>query len=151
MLASTESPWIRNDRSLTTVLANGCFDPFHYGHLLYLQEARKLGDVLIVSVTRDEYINKGRGRPAFPLRERMAIIKALAIVDEVIPSEGGMQIVRKVRPDVYVKGKEYEGRLQEQKFIEFYGGRVVFIDTPTYSSTAILNGQHLELQGARSR
>ena len=133
------------------MLANGCFDPFHYGHLLYLQEARKLGDVLIVAVTKDEHVNKGPGRPAFPLDERMAIIRALAIVDEVIPSVTGLEAVKQVKPDIYVKGKEYENKLQEKALVEFYGGRVVFIDTPTYSSTAILNGLHLELQGARSR
>lgn len=133
------------------VLANGCFDPFHYGHLLYLQEARKYGDTLIVAVTVDEWVNKGPGRPAFKLHERMAMVKALAIVDEVIPSVSGVEAVYKVKPDVYVKGKEYEGKLQEQALVEFYGGRVVFTDTPTYSSTAILNGQHLALQGASGR
>jgi rfaE bifunctional protein nucleotidyltransferase chain/domain len=136
---------------LTTVLANGCFDPFHYGHLVYLQEARKLGDVLVVAVTKDEYVNKGPGRPAFPLEERMAIIKALAIVDKVIPSESGLEAVKEVKPDVYVKGKEYENKLPEKALVEFYGGRVVFTDTPTYSSTSILNGSHLEIQGASSR
>jgi cytidyltransferase-like protein len=116
-----------------------------------LQEARKLGDVLIVAVTKDEFIDKGKGRPAFPLEERMAIIQALAIVDEVIPSETGLESVKQVKPDVYVKGKEYENKLAEKALVEFYGGRVVFVDTPTYSSTAILTGLHLELQGARLR
>jgi rfaE bifunctional protein nucleotidyltransferase chain/domain len=136
---------------LKVVLANGCFDPFHYGHLCYLQEARKHGDVLVVAVTKDDFIDKGPGRPAFPLDERMAIIKALAIVDEVIPSDTGLEAVRQVKPDVYVKGREYENKLPEKALVEFYGGKVVFTDTPTYSSTAILNGNHLQLQGARSR
>lgn len=99
----------------------------------------------------DEYVNKGPGRPAFKLSERMAIIKALAIVDEVIPSKSGIDCIKQVKPDVYVKGKEYENRLPEKALVEFYGGRVVFTDTPAYSSTAILNGQHLELQGASGR
>ena len=107
--------------------------------------------MLIVAVTKDEFIDKGPGRPAFPLEERMAIIKALAIVDEVIPSDTGLQAVKQVKPDVYVKGKEYENKLPEKALVEFYGGRVVFTDTPTYSSTAILNGDHLQLQGARCR
>ena len=131
------------------VLTNGCFDPFHVGHLYYLQAARKLGDILIVAVTMDEYMNKGEGRPAFPLNERMDILRALAIVDEVIPVQSGLDAVKRVRPDVYVKGIEYENRLPEQELVEFYGGRVVFTDTPTYSSTSILNGSHLEVQSAR--
>jgi rfaE bifunctional protein nucleotidyltransferase chain/domain len=138
-------------RKKSVVLANGCFDPFHYGHLCYLQEARKLGDVLIVAVTVDDQVNKGPGRPAFPLEERMAIIRALAIVDMVIPSVSGLEAVKKIKPDVFVKGTEYEGKLQEKALVEFYGGRVVFTDTPTYSSTAILTGLHLQLQGARCR
>ena len=133
----------------TRVLTNGCFDPFHVGHLYYLQAARKLGDVLIVAVTMDEYMNKGEGRPAFPLNERMDILRALAIVDEVIPVQNGIEAVKLVRPDVYVKGIEYENKLPEQELVEFYGGRVVFTDTPAYSSTSILNGSHLEVQSAR--
>ena len=136
---------------MKTVLANGVFDVFHYGHLAYLQEARKYGDVLVVAVTMDEYVNKGPGRPAFSLKERMAIVEALAIVDQVIPSKSGPEAVKAVKPDVYVKGKEYENRLPEKALVEFYGGRVVFTDTPTYSSTAILNGQHLELQSLIGR
>ena len=138
-------------RSFKTVLVNGCFDPFHYGHLLHFQEARKFGDVLIVAVTEDMFVEKGPGRPAFPLHERMAVIRALAIVDEVIQVPNGAEAVKRVKPDVYVKGREYEGELPEQALVEFYGGKVVFTDTPTYSSTAILNGQHLELQGTRCR
>jgi D-beta-D-heptose 7-phosphate kinase/D-beta-D-heptose 1-phosphate adenosyltransferase len=137
--------------AVVRVLANGCFDPFHYGHLRYLQEARKLGDVLIVAVTADAQVNKGPGRPAFPLEERMAIIRALAIVDEVIAADNGLEAVKQVKPDVYVKGKEYENKLPEKALVEFYGGRVVFTDSPKYSSTAILTGVHLQLQGARCR
>lgn len=115
-----------------------------------MQEARKLGDVLIVAVTKDEHVNKP-GRPAFPLEERMAVIRALAIVDEVIASSSGFDAVKRVKPDVYVKGQEYENKLPEQGLVEFYGGRVVFTNTPTYSSTAILDGTHLQLQGANCR
>lgn len=104
-----------------------------------------------MAVTKDECIDKGPGRPAFPLKERMAVIQALAIVDEVIASDSGMEAVKKIKPSVYVKGREYENKLPEKALVEFYGGRVVFTDTPTYSSTAILTGLHLELQGARCR
>ena len=134
---------------MTKVLTNGCFDPFHVGHLYYLQEARKLGDVLIVAVTMDEYVDKGPGRPAFSLNERMDILRALAIVDEVIAVQNGLDAVKIVRPDVYAKGREYEGRLPEQELVEFYGGRVVFTETPSYSSTEILNGSHLQVRSAR--
>ena len=102
-----------------------------------------------MAVTMDQCIDKGPGRPAFPLNERMDIIRALAIVDEVIPMQNGLDAIKRVRPDVYVKGKEYEGRLPEQELVEFYGGRVVFTETPRYSSTEILNGSHLQVRSAR--
>lgn len=110
---------------MTIVLACGCFDPYHFGHLVHLQTARTLGDVLIVAVTVDEAINKP-GHPVFKLHQRMAVLRALAIVDEVISSASAEEAIRKVRPHVYVKGKEYEGRLPEQSLVESFGGRVVF-------------------------
>lgn len=133
------------------VLANGCFDPFHYGHLKHLQAARALGDVLVVSVTDDEHVGKGPGRPLFPLKERMELIRALAIVDEVIATPNAVEAIRKVKPAVYVKGREYESNLPEKQLVEFYGGRVVFTDGPTYSSTELVTGRHLELQSLVDR
>lgn len=147
MLESVKSLGIRESGALTVVLANGCFDPFHYGHLVYLQEARKLGDVLVVAVTVDEKVNKGPNRPVFTLEQRMAVLRALAIVDLVIPSESGLEAVRAVRPDVYVKGREYEGKLPEQPEVEAYGGRVHFTSGPVYSSTLLLAGGYFNLQG----
>jgi rfaE bifunctional protein nucleotidyltransferase chain/domain len=135
----------------TVVLANGCFDLFHYGHLKYLQEARTLGDILVVSVTTDEAVNKGPGRPVFNLEQRMAMVRALAIVDVVIFSTNGLDAVEKVKPNVYVKGKEYEGRLREQEVVESYGGRVHFTDGPRFSSTQLLTGGYFRVQGSSSR
>ena len=110
---------------MKVVLACGCFDPFHWGHLVHLQTARTLGDVLIVAVTVDEAINKP-GHPVFKLYQRMDMIRALAIVDDVIESACAEEAIRKVRPDVYVKGAEYEGLLPEKSLVESFGGRVVF-------------------------
>lgn len=120
------------------VLAHGCFDLFHYGHLHHLQEARKLGDVLIVSVTEDEFVNKGPHRPAFPLAQRMAMIRALAIVDNVISSKSAEHAISQVKPHVYVKGIEYRGKLPEEKLVNSYGGKVIFTEGPVFSSTRLL-------------
>lgn len=119
------------------VLCHGCFDIFHYGHLKHLQAARREGDFLVVSVTSDANVNKGPGRPIFTAAQRMEILLSLAMVNVVIESESAEDAIRQVRPDVYVKGKEYEGRLPEQGLVEELGGRVVFTDEPVYSSTAL--------------
>jgi rfaE bifunctional protein nucleotidyltransferase chain/domain len=134
------------------VLANGCFDPFHYGHLLHLQAARKLGDVLVVAVTKDEFVNKGPRRPAFKLHERMAVIKALAIVDEVIATESGEDAINKVKPDIFVKGPDYAGKLQKElrDLVESYGGRVVYTDDPKYSSSQLIAEGHFTLESIGS-
>lgn len=145
MLASPKSFGLREGDSLKVVLTNGCFDPFHIGHLYYLQEARKLGDVLIVSVTEDAFVNKGPDRPVFPLAQRMEVLRALAIVDNVIPTKSPEEAISKVKPHVYAKGAEYAGNLREQSLVETYGGEVVFIDKPKYSSTALIARKDLDL------
>jgi len=95
-----------------------------------LQYARTLGDALIVTVTSDKFVTaiKGNGRPVFNEHQRCCMLRALAIVDDVklIRSLGAEAAVRMVKPDVYVKGKEYEGRLAEQQLVESFGGKVVF-------------------------
>jgi len=96
---------------MRTVMTNGCFDGFHYGHLRILQEARKLGDRLIVFVDTDESIrkSKGGGRLLCPEIERVSIIKALRCVDEVrtFDLEDFMNVVEATKPDIYVKGADY--------------------------------------------
>jgi len=100
----------------------------HFGHLMHLQEARTYGDILIVGLTADEFVNKGPGRPVFNFFQRKAMLEALAIVDVVHPcfTFGPEELIAQIRPDFYVKGKEYEGKLREQALVEQLGGKVVF-------------------------
>ncbi len=123
---------------MTTVLCLGCFDVLHYGHLRHLKAARALGDRLVVSVTADQNVNKGPGRPVFTHNERAEMLMALRIVDAVIVSRFPEEAINEIQPRIYCKGKEYEGRLPEQALVESYGGRVIFTDEPVYSSTALL-------------
>lgn len=125
------------------VLANGCFDCLHVGHVNYLLAAAQLGDHLAVALTIDEFVNKGPGRPVFSYRERYITVGSLFYVNLVFAASSGQRAVLDYRPDIYVKGKDWEGRLPEQAFVESYGGRVVFIDAPVYSSTKILTGELL--------
>jgi rfaE bifunctional protein nucleotidyltransferase chain/domain len=134
------------------VLADGCFDCLHIGHVEHLRAARMLGDTLIVALTSDEFVNKGEGRPCFPWGERANMLRALKCVDRVIFTDTGPSAIRLIKPNIYVKGKEYEGRLPEEDLVKSLGGRVVFLDTtPIYSSTAILNGSLLRDRVDRTR
>ena len=113
---------------MIVVLANGVYDFFHYGHLVHLQQAKTYGDILIVGVASDEHVHamKGDGHPYFKLHQRMDMLRALAIVDDVLEAKSAEEIIRRVKPNIYVKGLEYQFRLKEQALVESLGGRVMF-------------------------
>lgn len=123
------------------VLVNGCWDVLHYGHIIHLQEARKLGDRLIVSVTRDEFVNKGEGRPVFNLEQRSACLKALRCVDEVYPCVDALDALMSCAPDIFVKGKDYRGKLEKdhEDYCRQSKIKIAFTDTPKFSSTHLLH------------
>ena len=138
-------PIIRQPK--TTVLCYGCWDLLHYGHLIHLQEARALGDILIIGLTADEFVNKGPGRPCFNTFQRKAMLEALAIVDAVhiCYTYGPEELIAQIKPDFYVKGKEYKGVLKEQGMVEGYGGKVIFtfdeIASKIHSTDLIANAR----------
>ena len=133
----------------TVVLCHGVFDLLHYGHIEHLAEAKSQGDILVVSVTAAEYVNKGPGRPYFNDEQRLSFLASIEYVDYVLLSEAVTvhEIVKFVKPDVYVKGQEYStenndvtGNIgAEQKIVEHYGGRIYFTQGAVYSSTKLLN------------
>lgn len=122
------------------VLCVGCFDPYHYGHLQHFTRARRHGDLLIVGVTRDKHVHKGPGRPVFNVFARAAVIRAIAIVDDVIHVDGSLDALRQVLPAVFALGREYEGNVKREDaaFCEAHGIKIVFTDGPVFSSTKLL-------------
>ncbi len=126
------------------VFTNGCFDIIHKGHVNYLKEAKKLGDVLIVGVNTDESIKriKGEKRPIIPLESRMEVLDSLKPVDFVIPfhEDTPEELIKVIKPDVHVKGGDYkEEDLPEAKIVRSYGGEVKIIPTiGGYSTTKII-------------
>ena len=124
-----------------TVLTNGVFDPLHYGHLLHFEAARKYGDRLVVSVTRDQYVNKGPRRPVFKEDQRAHLVGALRCVDEVVLVASSLEALRLVRPNYFVKGSEYVGKLQPDdiEFCRRCDIKIVFTNEPVYSSTKLLH------------
>ena len=114
------------------VFTNGCFDLLHLGHVRYLREAKKLGDVLIVGVNSDNSVTalKGPGRPYISEMERAEILASLECVDYVaIFSElRPDSLIKLIKPDVHVKGGDYRvSELPERKLVESLGGKVVVI------------------------
>lgn len=130
----------------TVVHCHGCFDIVHPGHIHYLQFARSLGDLLVVTVSADPQVNKGVNRPLIPDDLRAASLAALECVDCVYvnPHPTAVEILDALQPDVYVKGREYENNqdprfLAERDTVARNGGRVVFSSGDViYSSTALI-------------
>ena len=130
------------------VLCHGCFDLMHPGHIKYLQAAKKIGDILIVTITPDRYVDKGRGRPMFSQKLRAESIAALECVDYVAVNQWptAEQTLRLLKPDYYVKGQEFEnlndntGKIQkEYKIVKEIGAEIRFTHEVVFSSTQLLN------------
>jgi rfaE bifunctional protein nucleotidyltransferase chain/domain len=119
---------------LRVILTNGTFDLLHIGHVRYLQEARALGDILIVGINSDASVRgyKGPGRPVVPQSERAEIVAALRCVDYVtiFDEPTATHLVESLQPDIYVKGGDYSPGakpLPEAGSVLSYGGQVKII------------------------
>ncbi|MER7443669.1 D-glycero-beta-D-manno-heptose 1-phosphate adenylyltransferase [Micromonospora avicenniae] len=119
----------QRDSGRSVVFTNGCFDVLHRGHVRYLEQARTLGDLLIVAVNSDESVRrlKGADRPVNPVEDRAALLAALSCVDHVVVFEedSPASLIKVVRPDVYVKGGDYPPEMvPEAPLVRRLGGQV---------------------------
>jgi rfaE bifunctional protein nucleotidyltransferase chain/domain len=131
------------------VLAHGVFDVLHVGHKRHLEIGKRNGELLVVTITTDRYVNKGPGRPVFPEQLRAEMLAGLEIVDHVgiSPNPGAEYVIEKIRPDIYLKGSEYSaeekdvtGRITTERLaVEKYGGRLLYTDDITFSSSNLAN------------
>ncbi len=131
------------------VLCHGMFDLVHLGHIRYFQQAKKQGDVLIVTITADEFCRKGPGKPAFSEDLRAESLAALEVVDYVAicPYLTAIEAIELIKPNIYAKGKEYEiesdditGMIsKEREAIESSGGRIFYTNDLVLSSSSLLN------------
>lgn len=136
-------------RGETVVLAHGVFDLLHMGHVRHLEAARREGTMLIVTVTADRHVNKGPGRPVFPEQLRAEMVASVECVDWVGVNQNpsAEAVLSAVKPDVYVKGSDYRNAAEdvtgkivaEQETVEAHGGRIVFTDDITFSSSSLIN------------
>jgi rfaE bifunctional protein nucleotidyltransferase chain/domain len=131
------------------VLCHGVFDLFHFGHLNHINEAKKYGDILIISLTTDRYVNKGPGRPFFDLEKRMNVMAAIENVDYVISSDAvsGESIINKIKPDIYFKGPDYVDNKndftgfikKEISAVKRNKGKIIYSVGDVYSSSVLIN------------
>ena len=133
------------------VHCHGCFDLLHIGHIKYFQAAREMGDVLVVTLSPDVYVDKGPGRPVFNQDLRADAIAALECVDYVAINKWptAEETLRMLKPDIYVKGQEFEqledktGKIQkEYEIVKEIGAEIRFTHEIVFSSTALIN-QHI--------
>lgn len=131
------------------VLCHGTFDLMHTGHIRYLQRAKQEGDVLLVTVTADAYVNKGPGRPVFNEQLRAENLAALAAVDYVAINYAvsAVEALHAIQPNIYAKGSDYRSHgddvtgniALEQAAVEAHGGHIFYTDEITFSSSSLLN------------
>lgn len=126
------------------VFTNGCFDLLHAGHVHYLEQARALGDVLIVGINSDEGVRrlKGPERPLLPAEDRVKLIAALECVDfvTIFDEPDPISLISLLRPHVHVKGGDYQAEdIPEAKTVRSYGGQVVIVSLlPDHSTTGLV-------------
>jgi len=125
------------------VFTNGCFDILHAGHVAYLEQARGLGDRLIVAVNTDESVTKlkGAGRPINNVERRMAVLAGLEAVDWVIPfaTDTPFDLIAQIKPDFLVKGGDYEvSSIVGYDLVQSYGGKVLALNLVENSSTSAI-------------
>lgn len=125
------------------VLTNGCFDLLHQGHIAHLQQAKALGDILVVGVNTDETVRqlKGSDRPVNSLSDRLTILAALDCVDYVIPfaESTPCDLIRAIRPDIFTKGSNYAlEQLPEAPLIEELGGAIAILPFQGGSTASLI-------------
>lgn len=128
---------------------HGVFDLLHPGHVQHFLAAKKMGDVLIVSITADQHVNKGPGRPLFSESIRAETIASIEAVDYVFVSHypTAIEAIKEVKPDFYVKGNDYQIAsddvtgmiLLEKETVESFGGQISFTNEITSSSSKLIN------------
>jgi len=133
----------------TVVLCHGVFDLLHVGHIRYFEQAKKNGDILLVTVTPDRFVNKGPTRPVFSEMLRAEAIASLEIVDYVAINKWptAVETIQILKPDIYAKGSEYKDTnkditgkiIDEENAIKSIGGSIIFTEDITFSSSQLIN------------
>ena len=158
MMTFNEKKFLRKLQNLRNkkkkiVLSHGVFDLVHLGHIEHFKSAKKFGDYLVVSITKDKFIKKGPGRPLFNYQQRMDFLRNIKVIDEVILSktESSIDTINLVKPDFYVKGPDYKDYskdktkkiILEEIAVKKNNGKIKFTNDEMFSSSNILNNTNL--------
>ena len=127
------------------VQCHGVFDLIHIGHIKHFEEAKSHGDILVVSITPDQFVNKGPGRPAFTTPLRLEFLAGIESIDFVVANQwpSAEELLKTLKPNIYCKGPDYKDHLDdltgkiddETLAIESVGGEIVYTDDITFSSS----------------
>lgn len=134
---------VEKKKGKSIVLANGCFDVLHVGHVRYLTSARALGDILIVGINSDNQVTrlKGKGRPILPELDRAEIVASLKAVDlvTIFDEPTVTELLLAIRPDIHTKGTDYtEETVPERDIVRSFGGLVRIVGDQKNHSTSEL-------------
>ena len=130
------------------IMCHGVFDVLHLGHIKHFEEAKKLGDILVVSVTSNKFVNKGFERPYFDTRTRMETLASLSCIDFVVESDypTAEKNINLIKPRFYVKGPDYikkpditQNLIKERTILKKFGGELYFTKGEQHSSSSIIN------------
>ena len=136
------------------VLCHGVFDLLHVGHINYFKAAKKLGDILVVSATDDKFVNKGPGRPAFNIENRIKFLKEINCIDFVCVSHEltSEKVIKILKPKFYCKGNDYsinqinkDSNLKKEiQALKSVNGKFQIINKPRFSSSKYINENELQ-------
>jgi rfaE bifunctional protein nucleotidyltransferase chain/domain len=132
---------VEKEKGSRIILANGCFDVLHAGHVRYLEGARALGDVLVVGINSDSQVTKlkGEGRPILLEIDRAEIVASMEAVTlvTIFDEPTVTELLLAIKPDVHAKGTDYtEETVPERDVVRSYGGRVAIVGDPKNHSTS---------------
>lgn len=147
----------RKNQRKNVIHCHGVFDLLHIGHIRYLERAKNLADILVVTLTQDRYVNKGPHRPAFTESMRAEVLAALDCVDYVAVNKWAtaVETIKLLRPNIYAKGAEYKDNrteeiLSEVAAVESVGCQIEYIEDITSSSSQLIN-RHLDIFPEKTR
>lgn len=140
-------------RKRKIVYCHGVFDLLHLGHIRHFEKSKSLGDILIVSITHEDYVNKGPNQPYFNTEQRLEMLSNLEVINYVCVSNDfdATNLIKKIKPNFYCKGVDYKdfkkditGKINnETKAVKSFGGKFIITDEVSFSSSKLLNSENI--------